>query len=112
MEVAAGTARAGFPLGWSVARLPGPIDVEMARRKAARAATEISPQSSSAPRSHSFDSSFNSIACTGEPGPIFCKLPVMMRSPSLKPLTTLTSSPSAGPSVTSRNSALSPAPTT
>ena len=49
---------------------------------------------------------------TGEPGPIFCRLPTMMRSPSLRPFSTLTSSPSAGPSVTGRCSAFSPLPTT
>ena len=51
-------------------------------------------------------------ACTGDPGPIFCRLPVMTRSPSRTPLTTLTSAPSPGPSCNGRNSALSPWPTT
>ena len=36
-------------------------------------------------------------ACTGEPGPIFCRLPTITRSPSLRPFTTLTSGPSVGP---------------
>jgi hypothetical protein len=55
--------------------------------------------------------SLGMIGATGEPGPIFCRLPVMTRSVSLRPVT-LTSSPSVGPSFTSFCSALLSAPTT
>src|SRR3954469_20642583 len=57
------------------------------------------------------DASFWAIGATGEPGPIFCKLPVMTRSVSRRPFT-LTASPSVGPSVTIFCSALLPSPTT
>src|SRR5947209_1722772 len=57
------------------------------------------------------DASFWAIGATGEPGPIFCRLPVMTRSPSSRPFT-LTASPSVGPSVTIFCSALLPSPTT
>jgi hypothetical protein len=48
---------------------------------------------------------------TGEPGPIFCRFPVITRSVSATPFA-LTKSPSAEPSVTSFCSALPSAPTT
>jgi hypothetical protein len=57
------------------------------------------------------DSSFGTIGATGDPGPIFCKFPVMMRSFSDRPVT-LTDSPSVGPNDTNFCSALPSAPTT
>src|SRR5258708_2185619 len=45
------------------------------------------------------EASFCAIGETGEPGPIFCRLPVITRSFSARPVT-LTESPSVGPSVT------------
>src|SRR3984885_11014469 len=43
------------------------------------------------------ETSFGTIGATGEPGPIFCRLPVITRSVSAKPVT-LMDSPSVGPS--------------
>jgi hypothetical protein len=57
------------------------------------------------------EASFWPIGETGEPGPIFCRLPVITRSVSTRPFT-LTASPSDGPSVTIFCSALLPSPTT
>ena len=57
------------------------------------------------------EASFCAIGETGEPGPIFCRLPVITRSFSARPVT-LTESPSVGPSVTIFCSALLSGPTT
>jgi hypothetical protein len=57
------------------------------------------------------DASFGGSGATGDPGPIFCRFPVMTRSPSDKPVT-LTESPSVGPNDTSFSSALPSALTT
>jgi hypothetical protein len=57
------------------------------------------------------DASFGAIIATGDPGPIFCRFPVMTRSLSDRPVT-LTDSPSVGPNDTSFCSALPSAPTT
>src|ERR1700733_1709804 len=57
------------------------------------------------------EASLGTIGETGEPGPIFCRLPVITRSFSARPVT-LTESPSVGPSVTIFCSALPSGPTT
>jgi hypothetical protein len=57
------------------------------------------------------EASLGAIGETGEPGPIFCRLPVITRSFSARPVT-LTESPSVGPSVTIFCSALLSGPTT
>ena len=57
------------------------------------------------------ETSFGTIGVTGEPGPIFCRLPVITLSVSARPVT-LTASPSVGPNCTIFCSALLSAPTT
>jgi len=57
------------------------------------------------------ETSFGTIGATGEPGPIFCRLPVITLSVSARPVT-LTASPSVGPNCTIFCSALLSAPTT
>ncbi len=82
------------------------------RQPTPRGASQQTKDDAQAPHLRSdAEASFGARGETGEPGPIFCRLPVITRSFSARPVT-LTESPSVGPSVTIFCSALLSGPTT